>query len=242
MKNFWGVCSNGNFFVGCNGRTVYIFDKSQNEIAKFRDAPYVYKAKFIPDTNILIAKSTAGFLVVYDLDTLSLIKKITASRIGAQDEGFAITPDGKYLYNIEKPMLSTKTQLTIYDTSDFHVVKTLFNNDDKTVLDNLEFDKDTCYVLGFMRGKSGVLDYGFVAEFSNDEITDIKKIDEKRFDYIRAYKSWEDDGFTDKALQWSLLKDEDCIEKVSLSEIHKQLNNESEPKKRSIISKLFEKK
>lgn len=44
-----------------------------------------------------------------------MLKKILVTRIGAQDEGFAFSPDGKYLYNVEKPKNSTETRLTEYD-------------------------------------------------------------------------------------------------------------------------------
>ena len=241
MRKFWGTCNNSNYLVGCNGSTIYVYDKNEKEVAKFKDANYVYRAKFIPNTNILIAKSTAGFLVIYNLDELKLVKKIKVSLIGAQDEGFIITPDRKYLYNIEKPLYSTKTQLTIYDTLNFEVVKILFKNNDKVVLKNLEFDEESeiCYVLGFMRDDTGVYDYGFIGKLLDDKIIEIKKIDKKRYDYISAYKSWEDTGFTDKALEWSRLKLEEKIENISLTEIYKMLDNQNKTKKKSIIQKLF---
>ena len=241
MRKFWGTCNNSNYLVGCNGSTIYVYDKNEKEVAKFKDVKFVYRAKFIPNTNILIAKSTAGFLVIYDLDELKLVKKIEVSAIGAQDEGFIITPDGKYLYNIEKPLYSTKTQLTVYDTSNFEVVKILFKNNDKVLLENLEFDEErkVCYVLGFMRNLTGVYDYGFIGKLFNDKIIEIKRIDKKRYDYISAYKSWEDNGFTDKAFEWSRLKMEEKIEKVSLIEIYNMLDNQNKTKKKSIIQKLL---
>lgn len=53
---------------------------------------------------------------MYNLDALSLIRKITETQIGAQDEGCAFSPDGILFYNIEKPIYSTRTQLDIYNT------------------------------------------------------------------------------------------------------------------------------
>lgn len=102
-----------------------------------------YTAAFKPNSNVIAVKSTEGFLGFYDLDSLTLIKKITVTRAGAQDEGFAFTPDGRYFCNIEKPDNSCQTQLSIYDAVSFERMNTLFTNEKKMVLDNLEFDKET---------------------------------------------------------------------------------------------------
>ena len=68
MKKFWGICNNDNYSVGCNGASVYVYDKNGKELKVFKDAPYTYRAKFKPNNNILVAKSTAGFLLIYDLE------------------------------------------------------------------------------------------------------------------------------------------------------------------------------
>lgn len=96
MKKYQGYAQNEKFKVGLNGKTVYIFDNDENELARFQDAPYMYRGKFIPNTNTLVVKSTAGWLLFYDLDNLVLIKKIRFSNIGSQTKNFAITQDGKY--------------------------------------------------------------------------------------------------------------------------------------------------
>ena len=123
LRNFWGLFDNGLYRVGCNGTTIYVFDQENRELAKFKDITYAYHGAFQPNTNIFVAKSIAGKLAVYDLDRLTLKKKISITRIGAQDEGFAFSPDGMYFYNIEKPVTSIRTQLAIYDTSDFQKKK-----------------------------------------------------------------------------------------------------------------------
>lgn len=173
MRRFWGFYKNESYCVGCNGATVYIYDKDENEIARFKNIPYAYTAAFMPGRNIISVKSTEGFLAFYDLDSLSLLKKITVTRDGAQDEGFAFTPDGKFFYNIEKTFSSTRTQLGIYETKTFTKVATLFAEDKNMVLDCLEFDNETniCYVMGFMRADNGVFDYGFVAIFDKESQT-----------------------------------------------------------------------
>ena len=35
MRKFWGFYKNESYCVGCNGATVYIYDKDENEITKF---------------------------------------------------------------------------------------------------------------------------------------------------------------------------------------------------------------
>ena len=87
MRRFWSFYQNEPYQVGCSGRTVYIYDKAGNELAKFRDIPYAYTAAFMPGKNIIAVKSTEGRLGFYDLDSLCLLKRITITRIGAQDEG-----------------------------------------------------------------------------------------------------------------------------------------------------------
>ncbi len=57
---------------------------------------------------------------------MQLQKKIVITRIGAQDGGFAFSPDGNYFYNIESPIRSTCTQLTVYRTADYEVEQILF--------------------------------------------------------------------------------------------------------------------
>lgn len=137
MRRFWSFYQNESYQVGCSGRTVYIYDKAGNELAKFRDIPYAYTAAFMPGKNIIAVKSTEGRLGFYDLDSLCLLKRITITRIGAQDEGFCFSPDGSFFYNIEKPITSLRTQLGVYETNTFTKVSTLFAEDVRTVLRHL---------------------------------------------------------------------------------------------------------
>ena len=41
MKKYQGYAQNEKFKVGLNGKTVYIFDNDENELARFQDAPYM---------------------------------------------------------------------------------------------------------------------------------------------------------------------------------------------------------
>ena len=224
MMKFLCFYKNESYSVGCNGRTVYIYDLTGKELAKFRNFPSAHTAAFKPDSNMIAVKSTAGDLGFYDLDSLSLLKKIIVTRIGAQDEGFGFTPDGKYFYNIEKPVDSCQTQLGIYDAESFEKVNTLFANESKMALKNLEFDKETgvCYVLGFMRDdSSGVFDYGFVGKLDaeSSSVTDLHALDTKQYDYLKWYKVWEETGFTEKALKWNPLNELDSIEETSIKAV-----------------------
>lgn len=221
-RKYWGYCYNEKFNVYCNGSTVYVYDKNDNELARFKDVPYAYRAKFMPHTNILVVKSTTGYLAIYDLNTLTLLKKIVVTQIGAQDEGFAFTPDGKYFCNIEKPVSSLHTQVTVYRTTDFKRIATLFQNNKVVNFKAIEFDENNkCYVLGFIRNDEGFYDYGFFGNLEEKGLTNAKKLSKDDFDYIRAFKYWEDFGFTEKEFENSnQLKDKENIAYISLKDLY----------------------
>ncbi len=75
MKNFWGYATNGEFSVGCTGQTIYLYDKGNNEIKKFKDIIYAYTPAISPDGKLFIVKSTNGTFAAYSLETFRLIKK-----------------------------------------------------------------------------------------------------------------------------------------------------------------------
>lgn len=203
MRSFWGFYDNRKYRVGCNGSTIYVFDTYDRELAKFRDIAYAYTGDFKPKSNVFIAKSIEGKLAVYDLDHLTLLKKSTISRIGAQDEGFAFTPDGREFLNIEKPISSLDTQLVIYDTFDFSRKRVLFINRSEMLLEELEFDEfGNCYVLGFIRDAEKIFEYGFAGMLIDNEIQQITKLMNAQYHYASAYLAWKRTGFTPKALHW----------------------------------------
>lgn len=222
MRNFWGFYDNGTYRVGCNGGTVYVYDQDNKELAKFKDLKYAYEGAFQPGANIFVLKSTEGPLAVYDLDRLELLKKIVVTKIGAQDEGYAFSPDGELFYNIEKPVKSTRTQLTVYRTSDYTVSKVLFAEDHSIFLEEIEFEMTTgeCFVFGFMRNTAGVMDYGFIGKLVKDQIMDIRKLERDEYDYIGAYKKWARTGCTEKKLQWSRLKNYEEKPQVTLKQVY----------------------
>lgn len=229
MKSFWGFYDNGIYRVGCNGATVYIYDSHNKEIAKFKDFPDAYTAEFMPNKNIIAVKSTAGYIGFYDLDKLTLMKKHIITKIGAQDECFSFSPDGRFFYNIEKPISSFETQLGIYETETFDKVNTLFSERKDLSLCQIEFDEssDNCYVLGFMRNETEkTFVHGFIGllNVSDANIADIKILADEQYKYAYAYKSWEIYGFTPKSRQWNYkLKNLETITPISLKDIYNSI-------------------
>lgn len=201
-KKFVGYCKNEAYVVGCNGASVWVYDHDLYQLARFQEIPYAYRAKFRPHTSsTLLIKSTLGYLGLYSLEKGKLLKKIAVCERGSQDEGFAFTLDGKYLYNIEKKTNSCETQLGIYDAKDLTRLSTLFSERENLFLCDLEFDEidGNCYVLGFMRKENGIRDYGFVGILSHGEIQNIKKFEnEDSFERERSFKEWESYGFTEE--------------------------------------------
>ena len=203
MRKFWGSVTNGDYTIGCTGQTVHLFDKNNNEIAKFKDIIYAYAPILSPDGKIFVVKSTAGMLAVYSLETFSLIKKFRFSKVnGAQDDGFCFSDDGKQFVNIERHKDSLHYAISIYHTSDFSLVKQV-SFDDYTALDHIEFDENTntYFVLGFMRDLDRVFDYGFVATFEENEIKNETPITAKEYEFYNLYKHLEMMGFSENAVE-----------------------------------------
>lgn len=227
MKKYQGYAQNEKFKVGLNGKTIYVFDNDENELARFQDAPYMYRGKFIPNTNTLVVKSTAGWLLFYDLDSLALIQKIRFSNIGSQDGNFAITQDGKYLYNIEAPNYSIRTQLTKYDLRTLKPVITSFHNSETIFLEYVEISNEAIFLFGFMRNDKGIKDYGFISQYKEIGekciLRDGKRIADVIYDKIRQYKGCEDFGFTKKSLEYSGLEKIEDLEPCTLSGVYQDI-------------------
>ncbi len=204
MKNFWSYITNGNFSVGCNGQTVYLYDKNNNEIKKFKDLIYAYRADFAPDGKSFIVKSNEGRIAVYSLETFSLIKKFRYTKFG-DDDNFCFSPDSKFIINIEPQENNClHSTIAIYNTSDFSL-KSKTHLDKKIKVNPIEFDKDTnsYYLLGYIRGDDGVFKTPFIAKFENSEITDITEISREEYDFYYWYKQLQKSGFTEKAYRFS---------------------------------------
>lgn len=236
MKKSYGFYNNGKFKVGCYGGSIWVYDQNDNELVRFKGLSYTYVGAFCPGTNIFVAKSTCGTLWIYNLDTLSLFRKIKYSPLGAQDEGFAFSSSGDLFYNIEKPISSTRTQLTVYDSAAFDRMAVYFADEVKMVLHHIETCDNEVYLYGFMRGTCGVYDYAFTARFVNGEVKDIREIKSTEFpitnwtlwgkndaSYLGIYKSWEMHGFTEDSARVDYLIKEPNPPKVTIKQIW-QLN------------------
>ncbi len=210
MKNFWSFIGNDKFNIGCTGSTVYVYDKNNTELAKFKDINYAYTSLISPDGSILVVKSTVGKLAIYSLETLSLIKKFRFSKVeGCQDENAIFSADGKIFYNIEHHIDSCKTALSLYDTESFELKKRLFGDNHLMVLTAIEREEKTgeIFLLGYFRDeKTGVASKFFVGQLVNEEIEELRYISQSEHMFYQAYKLLEMDGFTEKAKEWSYFK------------------------------------
>lgn len=206
MPKFWSFVGNEKYDVGCTGRTVYVYLKDGTEVARFKDITYAYTPLISPDGRFLVVKSTVGTLAAYSLETLSLIRKFRFSKVdGAQDDGFCFSPDGKYLYNVERHVDSCKTALSVYDTRDFSLIKRVLDDDDKLVIDSIECDAASgeTFILGFCRDEAtGVAAHYFVGKLDGKTLTDMRYIPSAEHFHYRGYLWMKMTGFTKEACKW----------------------------------------
>ncbi|MBQ3548179.1 MAG: hypothetical protein IJA44_06880 [Clostridia bacterium] len=206
-NKFWGYVSNEEFSVGCTENTVYLYDKDNTQIAKFSDMDYCSTPMISPSGELFVVKSTEGKFAVYSLESFSLIKKFSTSKINfSQDDGFCFSPDGKFLINIERQKDDLHSAISVYDTTDFSLVEQVFI-DENMMIDHIEFDEATnaYYVLGFMRDKDLIFTNGFVATLKDYQIKNTVKISEEDYGFYQSYKDLELMGFTKKAHKWSYM-------------------------------------
>ncbi len=218
MKSFVSFVSSGEYSVGCTGQTVYVFDKSGAEIAKFKDLPYAYDCVISPKGDIFVVKTTEGRLAVYSLDERRLVKKFRFSSVDEmQDDNFCFSPDGEEFYNIERHTDGCKTAFSVYDTKDFSLKKRLFSDNTDMMLSCVEINGGEIYLLGFFRksktgifGKKqvGIAEKFFVARLVGNEICDIRYISEKDYRFCTDYKKVEMSGFTEERKRLSDIGEE----------------------------------
>ena len=193
-STFKSITKNGRYSVGCTGQTAVLF-RDEEEIARFKDLKYAYRAVISPKSDLFVLKSTTGLLALYGTEPPRLIKKIRFSEIdGAQDEGCCFSPDGELFYNIECHKDSIFTALSVYRAKELLLVKRLFDDDERLCLCDIAFDsKKSDYVmLGFYRNNYGE-DYRgspdneyLLMRFSGTEITNRETITSEEFDeFIR---------------------------------------------------------
>ena len=219
MQQYWSLIGNDKYNIGCTGWTVYLLDKQNKEIAKFKDLPYAYDSAISPNGDIFVIKSTVGRLAVYSFSPPALIKKFRYSKVdGSQDDNFCFSPDGKEFYNIERQISPAKTALSIYDTSDFSLKKRILDKDFSRVLTAIEYDNETktFFLMGFLRGSAGSVCNYFVGKLNGDELDDVISITGTDESFYSRYLSLKMGGFTDKSYRWSYLDIE--LEKLKSAE------------------------
>lgn len=221
MKPFISFVGNGEYSIGCTGRTVYVFDKNGEQVASFGDLPYAYDCAISPKGDVFVVKTTEGRLAVYSLDELRLVKKFRFSSVDEmQDDNFCFSPDGEEFYNIERHTDGCKTALSVYDTKDFSLKKRLFSENTDMMLSWIEIIGGEIYLLGFFRksktgifGKKqiGAAEKFFVAKLVGDEICDIRYISENDYRFCTDYKKVEMSGFTEERKRLSGISEEKLI-------------------------------
>lgn len=230
--SYYGFYDNGTYKIGCTGVSVIVYDQDDNELNRFRELKFVYSGTFFPDRNTFVAKSTEGIYAVYDLDQMKCLTVTPPpSTPYAQDYGFAITPDGKYMYAIELINSSWKIQLAIYNTENFNLEKKLFNDRPDLSLSGIEIHDDKILLLGFMRDQEGVFDYGFVCELKDDELTNITKLENNVYNSLSYYMHWKESGFYSD--MWKDMLDEEYQKKdLTLTDYLKNPKKNKKSKKR----------
>lgn len=200
LLDAWGYCDNDKYKVRLTGASIYVFDNAGNQLFRFKDIPNAYKAKFKPSTNVIVAKSTAGYIAFYDLDKMSLLKKIKIGLNYSQDDGFDFSTDGKYLYNIERIDSSIKKRLSIYDAGSYSLLDTLFTSDSIVKLDNIECSEEGTYLLFVSLKRS------YICELVDNMQVNKVEIPFSHADQLSAFLSWRDSGFSEKRNKW----DKEC--------------------------------
>ena len=225
MREFWTYITNSEYKVGCTGQTVYLFDKNNTELAKFRDLKYAYHAAFSPKGDVFVVRSNEGRLAVYNLAERRLTLKVRYANgkdgDEPQDENGCFSSDGERFYIILS-RADLCSSLLIYQTSDFSLEKRLFDGDNM-VLSVIEYDTETdgYYLLGFIRNTPDGENTYFVAQLEGDSLTDIEYISENEHTFYREYKEYEATGFSPKSQGWRMLDDIDNLKgrKYSLAKL-----------------------
>ena len=196
MRKFISEYNNGRYKAGCTGGTVIVIDKETNEVIDKIKVPYCYCGTFVGDRDIFIAKSTAGYLLKYD------IKAKEATRIRpsslTQDGGMAVNPWNDHLYNIE--MTSRGFQIAIYDAECFDAYTIIPIMLDARNVYDVEFDaekKDMWYI-SLSYALNGYIKNAII-KMQNSDVVNIKEVTINDFNHVVGYKYWQRCGFTDKS-------------------------------------------
>lgn len=220
MRSFIGGYNNGKYIAGCTGGMVVIIDNSTNEVIDKIKLPYCYCGSFIPNKNIFIAKSTAGYLLKYDIDN----KESTRIRPSSltQDGGMAVNPWNDHLYNIE--MTSRGFQIAIYDVESFKDDMIIPLEVDATNVYDVEFDKEDrlAWYVSLSYSLNGYVKRAII-KLHDCETIDIKAINTDDFYHLVGYKYWQRCGFTDKSRIVAEMCSAQYQIPIKLSEVYKSM-------------------
>lgn len=189
MPKIYCVVKNDIFVAKLSSATVYVFNKAETELlAKFK-TDYAYKAEFVSGKNILVAKGTLPNIYIYDLDKMILVKRFHLhGNNQPQDDGFCISSDGKWLYNIEY-MNDLLSQINIFDLEALSFVKNVkFEDSGRYAFQSIFAVKKGYEIYGFNRhAPSGVAENFYKFSFDGNRITEgsiIEFDNYRRNDYI----------------------------------------------------------
>lgn len=214
MKKYVSEYTNGKYQIGCTGNTIIVKQtESKGEFDRIK-FPYGYFGTFVPDQDIFIAKSTAGYLLKYNLPTKET-KKIHISGM-TQDGGFAICPWKKQFYNIE--MNTNGFQIAVYDIESFQLDTTIPIKGEVANVYDIEFESNPIWYISFSYSNIGRVKKAIVKMRGYDS-AEIREINPDSFNHAVGYKYWERCGFTDKSFLVSQMFSSKCKIPISLSEL-----------------------
>lgn len=206
--------TNGKYQINCTGNTIIVIQtESKEEVDRFK-FPYGYFGTFVSDQDIFIAKSTAGYLLKYNVLTKET-KKIHTSGT-TQDGGFAICPWENHFYNIE--INSNGFQIAVYDIESFQQDTTIPIKGDVANVYDVEFESYPIWYVSLSYSINGRIKKAIVKMSGYDSV-EIREINPDSFNHAVGYKYWERCGFTDKSLLVSQMFSSKSKTPISLSEL-----------------------
>lgn len=217
MRKFISEYQNGRFKAGCTGGTVIVIDLETNEIIDKIKVPYCYSGTFVNDRDVFIAKSTAGYLLKYNIKT----KEATRIRTSCltQDGGFAVCPWDNRFYNVE--MTKKGFQITVYDVDEFkpHLIVPI--NGDVRNVDGIEFSNQHIWYVALSYCYNGYVKNA-IAKMKDYESIEIKNIDYDTYNHVTAYEYWKRCGFSDEVGSFAEIGSDKYRIPITMAEVFKQ--------------------
>ena len=136
MNKFVSEYTNEKYQIGCTGSTIIVKQTETKVVIDKIKFPYGYFGTFVSGQDVFIAKSTAGYLLKYIIQTKEKTK-IRTSNV-TQDGGFAICPWNNLFFNIE--MNKNGFQIAAYNIDNFQIETTIPIRGDIANVYDIEFD------------------------------------------------------------------------------------------------------